>query len=271
MRFTRWMVVAGVLLAGRAGVAQDDAASGSGTSDGTPGPTELSKGSAGQGKTESIVVTVQSVEQDKITVTDAKNQSHEFAVDDSTRYVQAGKSITKDELKEGDRVRAVFVEQDDGTLQASAFQLVRSGGGQAVTGTGAGDAAADTGATGDTGMGTGVTGDTGMGTGATGDTGMGTGVTGDTGMGTGATSDTGMGTGVTGDTGMGTGATGDTGMGTGTTGDTSTETGAGDAGPGSPGQSGSGSAGTSTGTTGTGGVGADDEAGSAGASGTGTE
>ena len=219
MRFTRWMVVAGILLAGRAGVAQDEAAA-----DGTPGPTELSTGSAAQGKTESILVTVQSVEDDKITVKDAANQSHEFAIDESTKYVQAGRSLTKDDINEGDRVRAVFVQQDDGTLQASAFQLVRSASG-AATGTGAGDAATDTetGTTGDTGMGTGVTGDTGMGTGATGDTGMGTGATGDTGMGTGATGDTGMGTGATGDTGMGTGATGDTGMGTGATGDTGTE------------------------------------------------
>jgi hypothetical protein len=60
------------------------------------------------GEAESIVGSVQSVSGDTLVLKNRQNQVNELAIDDRTRFVEAGREIARDQIKPGDEVRAAF-------------------------------------------------------------------------------------------------------------------------------------------------------------------
>jgi predicted outer membrane protein len=88
------------------------------------------RGQEGQqeGQQQSVVGTVESVEEDTLTLKNELGETHEFALDEDTRFTRGGQSISKDQISEGDRVRASF-QGEEGNFQATEISLMGGGSG----------------------------------------------------------------------------------------------------------------------------------------------
>jgi hypothetical protein len=54
-------------------------------------------------------------------------ETHEFALDEDKRFTRGGESISKDQISEGDRVRASF-QGEEGNFQATEISVMGGGG-----------------------------------------------------------------------------------------------------------------------------------------------
>jgi hypothetical protein len=77
----------------------------------------------------SVVGTVQSVDDDKLSLKNKLGETHEFALDDDTRFTRGGQTISKDQISEGDEIRAAF-RGEEGNFQATEIILMGGEGSQ---------------------------------------------------------------------------------------------------------------------------------------------
>jgi hypothetical protein len=108
MRITRWIVMVGVLLAGRAAEAAN--------STGNPGPKALSGAKKVSG-------TVEAIDGQKLTVKGHGNETKQLTLGAETRFLES-QPLSKDDLKEGDRIQALATLQSDGSMQVAAIAVL---------------------------------------------------------------------------------------------------------------------------------------------------
>lgn len=77
----------------------------------------------------SVVGKVERIEGDTLTLRNRLDERHAFALSDETRFLREGKPLRRDELKEGDEVRASFLGTE-GNLQATTIRVLSSGASQ---------------------------------------------------------------------------------------------------------------------------------------------
>lgn len=56
----------------------------------------------------SVVGTVESLKGDTLTLRNKLNETHEFTLDDQTKFMRGGQKISRDDIKSGETVRAAF-------------------------------------------------------------------------------------------------------------------------------------------------------------------
>jgi hypothetical protein len=96
---------------------------------GTGEPTEQRAQTSGQQAQKSVVGTVESLEEDKLSLKNRLGETHEFALGDDTRFTRGGQTISKDQISEGDEVRAAF-RGEEGSFQATEIILMGGEGSQ---------------------------------------------------------------------------------------------------------------------------------------------
>jgi activator of HSP90 ATPase len=72
-----------------------------------------------------VVGTVEAVSEDTLTLRNRLDESHDFALDESTKFTQGGRSISREQIQEGAKVRAAF-RTEGGKLHATEIKLQRA-------------------------------------------------------------------------------------------------------------------------------------------------
>jgi hypothetical protein len=100
-----------------------------------PDSAESDSAERGARATKTVIGTVEETDGSALTLRSSKlSDPYRVRIGDDTRLVQDGEIISRDEIAEGDQVRATFVgEENSGT--ATEISVIRKGGGEAVTGT----------------------------------------------------------------------------------------------------------------------------------------
>jgi hypothetical protein len=81
------------------------------------------EGQAGEA-TASVVGIIRSVEEDSFSLENRLGETHEFAIDENTKFMRGRSEISRDEISEGDQVRAAFREGPAGRLEATQVRLM---------------------------------------------------------------------------------------------------------------------------------------------------
>ena len=82
----------------------------------------------GQGQVyRSVVGTVESVAQNSLTLKNRLGESHEFVFDEKTRFTQDGRATSRDAIREGAEVRAVFRGEAPGPLETIEIRVKEQG------------------------------------------------------------------------------------------------------------------------------------------------
>jgi hypothetical protein len=90
---------------------------------------------AGERATQTVVGTVEKAEGDTLTVRSSKlSDPYELTLRDDTAVTHEGQTISRDEIAEGDQVRATFAGTGNSGA-ASEIVVIRKGGGKATQGT----------------------------------------------------------------------------------------------------------------------------------------
>jgi hypothetical protein len=74
--------------------------------------------------TASVVGIIRSVEEDSFSLENRLGETHEFAIDENTKFMRGRSEISRDEISEGDQVRAAFREGPAGRLEATQVRLM---------------------------------------------------------------------------------------------------------------------------------------------------
>jgi hypothetical protein len=100
-----------------------------------PDSAESDSAERGAQATKTVIGIVEETDGSALTLRSSKlSDPYRVRIGDDTRLVQDGEIISRDEIAEGDQVRATFVgEENSGT--ATEISVIRKGGGEAVTGT----------------------------------------------------------------------------------------------------------------------------------------
>lgn len=86
-------------------------------------PGEQQAAASGEKAKKSVVGTVQSVEEDKLSLKNKLGETHEFSLGDDTRFTRGGQAVSKDQIAEGDEIRAAF-RGEEGNLEATEIILM---------------------------------------------------------------------------------------------------------------------------------------------------
>lgn len=79
----------------------------------------------GQAGLKSVSGTVESMKGNTLALKNRLNQTHEFTLSSETKYMKDGKKISRDQIKEGERVRAAFREEG-GKLHATEIKVEKA-------------------------------------------------------------------------------------------------------------------------------------------------
>jgi hypothetical protein len=79
-----------------------------------PDPIEGDQAQPAKGTEQTVIGTVRKVAQEKLTVqTSPLSDPHELTLGSDTRYLREGREISRDQIQEGDMVRATFTGEGD--------------------------------------------------------------------------------------------------------------------------------------------------------------
>jgi hypothetical protein len=88
------------------------------------GSGEMKQQAEGSGAMKSVVGTVEKMTADTLTLRNRLDETHDFKVDDQTKFTQGGRSIEREQISEGQEVRAVFRSEGD-ALHATEIRVQR--------------------------------------------------------------------------------------------------------------------------------------------------